>query len=181
MLVADRAPGGAGLLAQPTTILIPMGNTFQAARTSVGRQSRVFATSVALLVTSVPALGLTTTQFGPWAWACVLVAGFAGWAFGTLPIGGSRTRALLQSAIAFGIIVAFGGVLVYVLLAELGSLLPDSDVARPESPFGYVLLLVLSVAGLGPFATPPMAALGLVWAAIVRTASQRREHAPVSL
>ena len=109
------------------------------------------------------------------------MAGLAGWAFGTLPIGGSRTRALLRSAIAFGVIVGFGGVFVYVLLAELASLLPDSDVARPESPFGYVLFLVLSVAGLGPFATPPMAAAGLVWAAIVRTASQPRERAPVSL
>jgi hypothetical protein len=123
---------------------------------------------VGILLTVPIAAVVSRTDAAGLAWAAVPGAGFAGWRLGPSPLGPDGNRRVLQAALAFGLLVAFGGVLVSTIASMLASLLPGSTVARPETPFGYMIFLLLTLVSMTPLIAIPAGIVGLVWAGLVR-------------
>jgi hypothetical protein len=59
-------------------------------------------------------------------------------------------------------------VLLFILATMVAALLPASTVARPETPVGYLIVLVLTLIAITPILAVPAGVIGLVWAALVR-------------
>jgi hypothetical protein len=119
-------------------------------------------------ITALVALPVAGTDLGPLAMTCVPVAVLVGLVLANLPARARNWRQILLSGVAFGLSLALGGVLLYLLVAMAAALLPGSTVARPEGPLGYVAFFVISLLSLTPFVAIGTSGLGLVWASAVR-------------
>jgi hypothetical protein len=151
----------------PVSIVILMGIKFPATGPSRFTTSVVGAV-VGVLLTAPIALLFTGSEAVGMAWATVPVAGLAGWRLAAVPFGPERSQRILRAALAFGGIVAFGGVLLFILVTMAAALVPGSTVARPESPIGYVIMLVLTLVAMTPVVAVPAGLIGLAWAGLVR-------------
>lgn len=123
---------------------------------------------VGVLLTAPVALLFTGSEAAGMAWATVPVAGVAGWRLAGVPFRPERTQQILRAALAFGGIVAIGGVLLFMLVTMAAALVPGSTVARPESPIGYVIMLALTLVAMTPVVAVPAGFVGLAWAGLVR-------------
>ena len=119
-----------------------------------------FCAIVALPSPWVPLFGI--------ALAAIPGAAVLGWWFGPQVVTAARVRELIVLVLVVGGLAAALGVLVYVWAAMSMSLLPGSNIRQPETPFGYVLFVLLAEATLGLFLTIPAALIAGVWAVLLR-------------
>ena len=110
----------------------------------------------------------TTTQFGPIFWWAVVAAVPIGWFLGIRAVGSAGLVQVGGVGLAFGLLVALAGVTLFVVGSMLSALLPGSTVSRAETPFGYLIMLALSLVSLTWIVVIPTTAAGIVWVALVR-------------
>lgn len=116
-----------------------------------------------LLLTPV-AIATASSPWGGVALACATVSAPVGWALGD-KVG---RRHLGWSALAFGVSVTVIALFAYLCTTFAQALQPGAAVPRAETPLGYFLMSGLTVVALTPILAPPISAIGLVWAALVR-------------
>lgn len=122
-----------------------------------------FSAPIAALFMGTPADGL--------AWATVVLAGVAGWLVARMPLGPDRRRSVLLAALVFGVALSVGCGLLAGLWQIGSNLWPGHALGAPESPTGYLFLLLVVpayVAIVAPAIAIPAGLLALAWAASVR-------------
>jgi hypothetical protein len=110
------------------------------------------------------AVALGRTNFGPIALACLPVSIGVAYRLSRLRTEPRNRQQTVIASAAFGGLVAVGGMAIY-LLATMGlALVPGSTVSRPETPLGYLLIFVISMAAMVPIVAIGTTAIGLIWA-----------------
>jgi hypothetical protein len=126
-------------------------------------------------LTALVATPLVRTDLGALAWACVPMAVVVALWIARLPRPSLGWGNVVARAVTFGLVVALGGVVLYLVIAMGSALLPGSTVARPEGPVGYLMFFAISVVSLTPFVAIVTSLIGLVWAGVVHLAGHRPE------
>jgi hypothetical protein len=153
-------------------IVIPMSIMFPESSGPWRFPPRVVGVVTGIALTVAVAAVIPGTEAAGLAWATVPVAALVGWRLTDAALGPGRIQRTFGAALAFGCLVAFGGVFLYTSVAMVAASLPGSTVSRPETPFGYAIFLALTLVTMTPFVAIPAGIIGLLWAVFVRGLSR---------